>query len=341
MKDNESDVIELTEDQRRLVDQNIGLVGVHLRRSMGNVTQPRRDREWEDLFQEGCLGLVKAAVRFKEERGIPFAAFAFPRIHNAVSRALQTKFATVYVPPARHSSSAEDSPGTGSQIAPHRPQVQSLTDELERSLFDRHHEADECAGESIGDRIRDKYDRAVHASVADVARGPSRRGDRERLARVIAEERFLIPGDESRTALRKIARDTNSSYARVAQCDKKLAEAIRVRLRRDPEFVELSRLAKSHPEGTGRHIDDALERELRDIATGEFTNRLRGADPRKRTQCIDFLVDRFDERMDSFLRSQFQSMAPLDRERFFQRTDDGSAAEKKRDVNRDRNPSRA
>ncbi len=99
----------LTEQQRCLVRENIGLVAVHLRRYVRNLSVPRHDREWEDLFQEGCLGLIKAAVAFRQERGIPFAAFALPRIHNAVSRALDSKFATVYVPPQRSATPPDPS----------------------------------------------------------------------------------------------------------------------------------------------------------------------------------------------------------------------------------------
>ena len=77
----------LTETQRRLVARNLGLVGLHLRRNVSNLAAPRRDREWDDLFQEGCLGLIQAAILFREDRGIAFAAFALPRIRNAVSRA--------------------------------------------------------------------------------------------------------------------------------------------------------------------------------------------------------------------------------------------------------------
>lgn len=340
MKDSESGVVELTGEQRRLVRENLGLVGVHLRRYLGDLSQPRRDREWDDLFQEGCLGLIQAVVRFREERGIPFAAFALPRIHNAVSRALQTKFATVHVPAARHSTPGAISPGAEPHEAVNRPRVQSLSDEVERNLPDRRHDLHEHVGETIGDRLRDKYERAVHAAVADVGSGPSRRGDRDRLAGVLAAERFLVPGEESRTALRQIARETKSSYARVAQCDKKLAGAIRARLCRDPEFVELSRLAKCHPEGAGCRIDDTLERELGDVASGEFVRRLRRADPRERARCVDTLVDCCDEGMDSFLRRQFQSLAPVDRERLFHRLEAGSTPVKEHGVSRGRSPVR-
>lgn len=88
----------LSDAQRRLVADNCGLVAVHLRRHVFNLREPRRDREWEDLFQEGCIGLLRAAVRFDENAGIPFAAFALPRIHQAVSLAIQERFSLVRDP---------------------------------------------------------------------------------------------------------------------------------------------------------------------------------------------------------------------------------------------------
>ena len=74
----------LTDEQRRLVRKNIGLVAVHLRRYVRNLEVPRSDREWEDLFQEGCLALIRAALTFRTERGIPFAAFALPPRRSTV-----------------------------------------------------------------------------------------------------------------------------------------------------------------------------------------------------------------------------------------------------------------
>jgi len=46
----------LPRTQQELVRRNVGLVAVHLKRHVGDLAVPRRDREYEDLFQEGCLG---------------------------------------------------------------------------------------------------------------------------------------------------------------------------------------------------------------------------------------------------------------------------------------------
>lgn len=117
MSGGERERVPLTDEQQRLVRENIGLVSVHLRRYVGNLAFPRRDREWDDLFQEGCLGLIQAAVAFRQERGIPFAAFALARIHNAVSRALHCKFSTVHVPPQRNDARSGRPAGRGSARA--------------------------------------------------------------------------------------------------------------------------------------------------------------------------------------------------------------------------------
>lgn len=56
--------------QRCLVRDNMGLVAVHLRRNVVNL-HPKWEREWDELFQEGYLGLIRAATAFRAERGDP------------------------------------------------------------------------------------------------------------------------------------------------------------------------------------------------------------------------------------------------------------------------------
>jgi len=206
--------VRLTDEQQRLVRENIGLVAVHLRRYVSNLTTPRRDREWEDLFQEGCLGLIRAAVGYRKERGIPFAAFALPRIHNAVSRALQTRFSTVRVPPKRGDTrgASPDSARDGGQ--PEQPKVRSLSDDLQDRLADtRRHDPDNAGRETIGQRLRAKYERAVRTAGDVISGKTSRRGDRDKLVRILVEERFMVPHEESRRAMRQIMR-----RKRLARC---------------------------------------------------------------------------------------------------------------------------
>ena len=298
MNDPGEPVQPLTRRQRRLVRENIGLVGVHLRRYVANLSQPRRDREWEDLFQEGCLGLIRAAVAYREERGIAFAAFALPRIHNAVSRAIQQKFSTIRLPVRRASCDPDDDRETGrrrrDKTSPHSTvtrKVHQLSDEQAKRLADhRRHDPGESAVETIGDRLRGKYERAVRTAAGNVSTRSSRRGDRAALIDQLVEERFLIPHEESKTALRQIARQTRSSYARVAQCDKQLGDEVRRILEADPEFDALTRQARSHPDGGTQCVDETMERDLARTCADEFLRRYRRGDAAERTAMLNALL---------------------------------------------------
>lgn len=61
-----------------LVRRNLRLVGSIVRRFLGSLV------EEEDLFQIGCLGLVKAVDRFDPERGVAFSTYAVPYITGEI-----------------------------------------------------------------------------------------------------------------------------------------------------------------------------------------------------------------------------------------------------------------
>ena len=283
----------IDESQCRLVRENMGLVAVHLRRHVANLSTPRRDREWDDLFQEGCLGLIEAARTFRKERGIPFAAYALPRIHNAVSKALQDKFSTLRVPAQRSRPRNQDASVGKPGNPERRPTLCSLSDEHAGRVADRRH-GNLCGpgGDTIGDRLRQKYDDAVALAREALSKGASTRGDRDKLVRILAEERFLVPCEESRRALRQIARDTRSSYARVAQYERQLAEAVRRALEADPEFGELQRRARRDPDGGDAPIDEELEIGLLLAGAEEFARRFVRADPGNRAEMLHAVLSR-------------------------------------------------
>ena len=58
----------------------MGLVHLCARRFLG------RGVEYDDLFQAGCLGLIKAAENFDEGRGVRFSTYAVPVILGEVRR---------------------------------------------------------------------------------------------------------------------------------------------------------------------------------------------------------------------------------------------------------------
>ena len=59
---------------------NIGLVHACAKRFTG------RGMEYDDLFQAGCMGLVKAADGFDESRGLKFSTYAVPVILGEMRR---------------------------------------------------------------------------------------------------------------------------------------------------------------------------------------------------------------------------------------------------------------
>ena len=67
-------------DRDQQVQENIGLVQACAKRFKG------RGIEYDDLFQAGCLGLVKAVDHFDESRGLKFSTYAVPVILGEMRR---------------------------------------------------------------------------------------------------------------------------------------------------------------------------------------------------------------------------------------------------------------
>lgn len=67
-------------ERNKLVSENMGLVYACANRFRG------RGAEYEDLVQSGCIGLVKAAEGFDEERGFMFSTYAVPAIIGEIKR---------------------------------------------------------------------------------------------------------------------------------------------------------------------------------------------------------------------------------------------------------------
>ena len=61
-------------DRDLLITENMGLVHSCAHRFSG------KGIEYEDLFQAGCMGLVKAFDAFDAERGVRFSTYAVPVI---------------------------------------------------------------------------------------------------------------------------------------------------------------------------------------------------------------------------------------------------------------------
>lgn len=71
---------ELTDEQRRRVEENTGLVGFVLRRR----NTPTAD--WDDAFQDGTFGLIRAAQMFDPAKGFRFSTYAYRWIQQSIQR---------------------------------------------------------------------------------------------------------------------------------------------------------------------------------------------------------------------------------------------------------------
>lgn len=66
--------------QNKLITENLGLVHSCANRFRG------RGVEYEDLYQAGCVGLIKAAAGFDESLGYRFSTYAVPAILGEIRR---------------------------------------------------------------------------------------------------------------------------------------------------------------------------------------------------------------------------------------------------------------
>ncbi len=68
------------EERSRMIEENIGLVHSIASRFTG------RGVEYEDLFQTGCIGLIKAVDNFDASLGYRFSTYAVPVIMGEIKR---------------------------------------------------------------------------------------------------------------------------------------------------------------------------------------------------------------------------------------------------------------
>lgn len=87
--------LKLPKDKEHLVLDNLNMVHWVLHKKMGlSVGHPN----YEDYFQEGCIGLILSAIRFDESKGFKFSTFAFHNIKGSIQRYKRDCEPTVSMP---------------------------------------------------------------------------------------------------------------------------------------------------------------------------------------------------------------------------------------------------
>lgn len=292
----------LTESQRQLVDEYRWLVEMHVKTRVLNRPRSRSGPQKDDLIQEGCLGLIEAVQRFRPERGIPFVAFALPRIQTAVNRIRLSHGLPMHVP---HGVVRAVRRGECSRVI---PGARALVEEPPASPSAGDSVVPQPKRETVGDRLRAKYERAVWAAVEAEAQERGRRSDRRDVLERLAVHRLLVPAEEHRRSLRKIARETNSSGARILQYEQRLRERIADVLGHDPQVQRLREVARGSEEGMDTPIDDALHLALAELAEQRFVAVFDCGSPETRRRMVTRLLEASGRRARDLVRTLFAAL---------------------------------
>lgn len=220
----------LCAQRAQLVQDYLPLVGAHIKRRVKCQRDGSR-RNRDDLFQEGCLGLIRAALRFDPAAGISFAAFARPRIRGAVNRALCTRdnLRSVTVIQMLRVADARRMSSPGAEEEANVLRDEKLEARIEESLRRAKRMLDDQDEWRRADEAVSADDRGMNAT-ADDGNGALERRLREKIV-----NRMLLEEGTDRRSLRDIAKETGAPYAHVRRCVRDVQSATRQLLAADPE----------------------------------------------------------------------------------------------------------
>lgn len=84
----------LTFEQQQIVEKNLNLVRFVLKKMHISLNNP----EYDDYFQEGAVGLIKAVQSFNESLGFSLSSFAISYIHGTILYYMREKKNLVHIP---------------------------------------------------------------------------------------------------------------------------------------------------------------------------------------------------------------------------------------------------
>ena len=307
----------LSEFQKTLVRENLKLVTVHLHRHFADERRrPDGPDFWDELFQDGCLGLIEAARTFDPAGPGRFAPYALHRIHSAVSGSLRRGRSSIRLPERATRPEADgrtgdprQDPSAAHQSGPRTarrslPKVVSYPDAaLDARPARSSTMLDPDSGEpadhgtigsrpqSLGQVLRSKIEAAVEAALDRTEDAFNARRGRQNLARLLVEQRIMIPEEYEQAALRSIAEQSGSSYGRVAHCETTLLTRIRGILNDEAEFALLRKAARREPHGMAAPLDSGLEDWLRDAAASQTASVFAAAWRGRRAEILLTVVE--------------------------------------------------
>ena len=305
----------LTTAQQELVTRNIGLVGLHLRNRVPTPRQPTRLRERADLFQVGCMALIRAARRYDPALHGSFSAYALPRIRGAIFTAVHEHFATIRVPREvivrRRRQLALD----GRSSIPRPPIVHQWRDEAHlaarlKTAADPH----ESTEPTIRALARRRLERAVQAALEDLQSRKWRRRNACEVMTRIAAERILVAHTDQRTPTRELSRLLGISSGRISEYEHLLLDTVKQRLGRDAQVSLLLQFAREDPEGMDGPITSDRREQLLLADTKAFDLQLEAMDRSKRAELLYRLVEQSGEKPDDLIRKLYRAAIEKDRD---------------------------
>ncbi len=277
-----SHVRALSSEQRDLAGRHLRLVAMHLRNRVPTPRQPRRQREYDDLYQEGCLALVRAAGRFRPGRDGQFAAYALPRVRGAVHVALHEYFDTIRVPMRARRTCSEGNDPAGAPVGP-------LPEDL--VTFDPPRADRRRSNDTIRHLLRARFERAVRAAVQELQDGALRAPARRAALARIAAERVLISLESARTPLRTIADECGISSGRACEYEHRLLHRTRELMRDDPQIPLLVQYARRAHLGYETRPDERCLQQLEQAELRRFRRQFAALPQPRRADLVYRLLE--------------------------------------------------